>query len=224
MTRLAQKKLKANDISKQADWQIEKTPVEYNHAVSFMEEKVRKIYEQGDPDFVWLLEHPSLYTAGTSAKIEDLLNPMFPVYPTGRGGQYTYHGSGQRIAYVMMDLKPRGANIRRYIYDLEEWIITTLKTFDVKGERRQERVGIWVTTKNSEAKIASIGVRVRRGVAYHGVSINLDPDLSHYNGIVPCGIKGYDITSLKALGIKASMSELDKALFESWDFIFGKKT
>lgn len=204
------------------DWQTEKTPVEYNHAVSFMEDKVQRILEQGDPDFVWLLEHPPLYTAGTSAKTEDMLNPTFPVYQTGRGGQYTYHGPGQRIAYVMMDIRRRGTNIRRYVHDLEEWVITALKDFGIKGERRPGRIGIWVATNGSEAKIAAIGVRVRRWVTYHGVSINLSPDLSHYNGIVPCGIKGYGVTSLKALGIEASMPELDKALFDSWDFIFGR--
>ncbi|MFH1157915.1 MAG: lipoyl(octanoyl) transferase LipB [Pseudomonadota bacterium] len=212
------------DAVRRADWQTERTPVDYDRAVSFMEDKVRKIRELDEPDFVWLLEHPPLYTAGTSAKAEDMLDPAFPVYQTGRGGQYTYHGPGQRIAYVMMNLKPRGGDVRRYVHDLEEWVITALKTFDVKGERRPGRVGVWVAAKGSEAKIAAVGVRVRRWVTYHGVSINLDPDLSHYDGIVPCGIKGYGVTSLKALSVGASMQELDKALFKSWDSIFGEKT
>ena len=203
-----------------AVWQIEKDPVAYDHAVSFMESRVQMIRGQGANDLVWLLEHPPLYTAGTSADVKDLINPAFPVYQTGRGGQYTYHGPGQRIGYVVMDLHKRGSELRRYICDLEEWMIGALKNFDVRGERRAGRIGIWVTTKNSEAKIAAVGVRVRKWVAYHGVSINLDPDLSHYNGIVPCGIKDYGVTSLQALGIKASMSELDDALYDSWKGIF----
>ena len=186
-----------------------------------MEERVRLIREQGANDFVWLLEHPPLYTAGTSANAKDLLNPAFPVYQTGRGGQYTYHGPGQRIAYAMLDLQKRGSDLRRYICDLEEWMITALKEVDVKGERRAGRVGIWVSTQNSEAKIAAVGVRVRKWVTYHGVSINVNPDLSHYNGIVPCGIQDYGVTSLQALGARISMEELDKALLGSWQKVFG---
>jgi lipoyl(octanoyl) transferase len=202
------------------DWQVEKAPVAYNHAVSFMENKANDIRARGVPDFVWLLEHPPLYTAGTSAAEKDLLNPAFPVHQTGRGGQYTYHGPGQRIAYVMMDLQKRGADLRRYICDLEEWIITALRTFDVKGERRPGRIGIWVPVKGSEAKIAAVGVRVRKWVTYHGLSVNLNPDLSHYDGIVPCGIKDYGVTSLHDLGVKVAMPELDAALQKSWQRVF----
>jgi lipoyl(octanoyl) transferase len=203
-----------------ADWLTAPSPVAYDQAVGFMEERVRLIREQGANDLVWLLEHPPLYTAGTSANAKDLLNPAFPVYQTGRGGQYTYHGPGQRIGYVMLDLQKRGADLRRYICDLEEWMIGALKTFDVQGERRAGRVGIWVKTKNGEAKVAAVGVRVRKWVTYHGVSINVNPDLSHYNGIVPCGIKDYGVTSLQALGVKIPMAALDEALRESWKEIF----
>ena len=203
-----------------ADWQTAPYPVAYDHGVSFMEEHARLIREQGAHDLVWLLEHPPLYTAGTSANAKDLINPAFPVYQTGRGGQYTYHGPGQRIAYVMLDLQKRGSDLRRYICDLEEWMIGALKTFDVQGERRAGRIGIWVKTKNSEAKIAAVGVRVRKWVTYHGVSININPDLSHYNGIVPCGIKDYGVTSLHALGVNIPASALDEALRESWKEIF----
>jgi len=203
-----------------ADWQTAPYPVAYDHGVSFMEERARLIREQGAHDLVWLLEHPPLYTAGTSANAKDLINPAFPVYQTGRGGQYTYHGPGQRIAYVMLDLQKRGSDLRRYICDLEEWMIGALKTFDVQGERRAGRIGIWVKTKNSEAKIAAVGVRVRKWVTYHGVSININPDLSHYNGIVPCGIKDYGVTSLHALGVNIPASALDEALRESWKEIF----
>jgi lipoyl(octanoyl) transferase len=208
-----------------ADWQVERSPVAYGHAVSFMEERVRLIREQGANNLVWLLEHPPLYTAGTSANVKDLINPAFPVYQTGRGGQYTYHGPGQRIAYVMMDLQQRGSDLRKYICDLEKWVILALQDFDVRGERRAGRIGIWVQTKNSEgknseAKIAAVGVRVRKWVTYHGVSINLNPDLSHYEGIVPCGIKDYGVTSLHGLGVKLPMSALDEALRRSWEKVF----
>ena len=215
-----QTQLKTDPHSPVADWQVEKALVSYDRAVSFMENRAQMIREQGVNDLVWLLEHPPLYTAGTSADVRDLINPAFPVYQTGRGGQYTYHGPGQRVAYAMVDLQKRGADLRRYICDLEEWIIGALKTFDVQGERRDGRIGIWVNTKNSEAKIAAVGVRVRKWVTYHGVSINLNPDLLHYNGIVPCGIKDYGVTSLQALGVNVPMSALDEALRDSWNNIF----
>ena len=215
-----QTKTKENPLYSAPDWQTAPAPIAYDQAVSFMEERVKQIREQGVNDLVWLLEHPPLYTAGTSANAKDLLNPAFPVYQTGRGGQYTYHGPGQRIGYVMLDLQKRGSDLRRYICDLEEWMIEALKTFDVKGERRAGRVGIWIANKNSEAKIAAVGVRVRKWVTYHGVSINVNPDLSHYNGIVPCGIKDYGVTSLQALGLKVSMADLDEALQKSWNKIF----
>ena len=211
---------KKNNPYSAVEWQVEKDPVAYDHAVSFMENRVQMIRECGANDLVWLLEHPPLYTAGTSANAKDLLDPAFPVYATGRGGQYTYHGPGQRIAYVMMDLQKRSSDLRRYICDLEEWIILALKHFDVQGERRTGRIGIWVRIKDSEAKIAAVGVRVRKWVTYHGVSINLNPDLSHYNGIVPCGIRDYGVTSLHDLGIKVPMPALDDALRGSWKAVF----
>jgi lipoyl(octanoyl) transferase len=205
------------------DWQTAPAPVDYNAAVSFMEEKVAAIHAKGENDLIWLLEHPPLYTAGTSAQAQDLLNPRFPVYPTGRGGQYTYHGPGQRVAYVMRDLKRRTAapDLRLYIFNLEEWIIRTLAVFHITGERREGRVGIWVVMPDGrEAKIAAIGVRVRKWVAYHGIAINLNPDLSHFEGIVPCGLKEYGVTSLKQLGVNITMAELDAALRQEWGNVF----
>lgn len=214
-----QKALKNHTLT--TEWRIEKTPVGYLDAVAAMEERVRLIRDSGAQDLIWLVEHPPLYTAGTSADIKDLLNPQFPVYPTGRGGQYTYHGPGQRVAYVMMDLQKRGADLRRYIYDLEEWVILALRSFGVEGERRPGRVGIWIAGKSGpEEKIAAVGVRVRKWVTYHGLSINVEPDLSHYKGIVPCGISEHGVTSLAALGINASLQDLDKALQASWEKIF----
>lgn len=203
------------------EWIIAGEPVDYTAAVKFMELKAEAIRHKGEKNLVWLLEHPPLYTAGTSAKPADLLSPAFPVHKTGRGGQYTYHGPGQRVAYVMMDLQQRGADLRRYICDLEEWMIVTLKNFDIKGERRPGRVGIWVAENGTENKIAAVGVRVRKWVAYHGVSINLNPDLSHYKGIVPCGISGYGVTSLKERGADVTMAQLDNALQQSWNTVFG---
>lgn len=207
-------------------WQTEDRPVPYDRALAFMEAKVGLIREKGDRDLVWLLEHPPVYTAGTSAQPKDLLNPTFPVYNAGRGGQYTYHGPGQRTAYVMIDLQKRNPDLKEYVFNLEQWIIETLKAFDVAGERREGRVGIWVdmkpyTGKKGESKIAAIGVRVRKWVAYHGIAINLNPDLSHYDGIVPCGIQEYGVTSLQQLGIKATLKDLDAALQESWKKVFG---
>lgn len=212
-------------------WQTEERPVPYDRALAFMEAKVAMIREKGEHDMVWLLEHPPVYTAGTSADQKDLLNPRFPVYNAGRGGQYTYHGPGQRVAYVMQDLQRRasgnGPDLRAYIHDLEEWIIQTLSTFDVTGERRSDRVGIWIDMKpygkpkGTEAKIAAIGVRVRKWVAFHGVSINVNPDLSHFSGIVPCGISQHGVTSLADLGIKVPMADLDRALRDNWTKVFG---
>jgi lipoyl(octanoyl) transferase len=200
-------------------WKTAETPVDYPEAVRFMEERVDLIREGREDDLIWLLEHTSLYTAGTSAKAADLLDARFPVHQTGRGGQYTYHGPGQRIAYVMRNLPER--DLRLYIHNLEEWIIRSLAHFGVKGERREGRVGIWVVLPDRrEAKIAAIGVRVRHWVAYHGIAINVDPDLSHFNGIVPCGIHDSSVTSLRDLGIQATMADLDAALKEEWPAIF----
>ncbi len=207
------------------DWRVSDRAIDYAPAVAEMEARVTAIRAGEAPELVWLLEHPPLYTAGTSAKEGDLLDPdRFPVHRTGRGGQYTYHGPGQRVGYVMLDLERRGRDVRRHVHDLEEWLILTLAAFGVKGERRQGRVGIWVARGvGREDKIAAIGVRVRRWVTYHGVSLNLDPDLEHFTGIVPCGIaeEGLGVTSLHDLGHMASMAELDAALAETFEAVFG---
>ncbi len=207
------------------EWTISEMPVGYEDALAVMEDTVADIRADTSPEQVWLLEHPSLYTAGTSAKADDLLSAEFPVFETGRGGQYTYHGPGQRVGYVMLNLKERQAvpDIKKYIYQLEQWIINTLQVFDIVGERREERVGIWVVKPDgSEAKIAAIGVRIRHWVSYHGISINLNPDLSHFGGIVPCGIAEHGVTSFEDLGAKATMAELDLALQDQWDEIFSE--
>lgn len=204
------------------EWIVEKEPVDYPYAVQEMERRVEAIRAETGDEAVWLLEHPPLYTAGTSAKAEDLLDPRFPVYTTGRGGEYTYHGPGQRVAYVMLDLRRRGPDVRGYVCSLEDWIIRALARFDVKGERREGRVGIWVDLAGyggragQEAKIAAVGVRIRRWVTYHGVSININPDLSHFGGIVPCGIAEHGVTSLAALGVDCSMEDFDHALQQAW--------
>lgn len=198
------------------DWKTDTTPVDYERALAFMEARAREIRESGAKDCVWLLEHPPLYTAGTSAKPADLLETRFPVYTAGRGGQYTYHGPGQRVGYAMIDLHRRGDDVRAYVHDLEEWIIQALARFDVRGERREGLVGIWV----GENKIAAIGVRVRKWVAYHGIAVNRDPDLSHFSGIVPCGVRDKGVTSLKALGAGVTAGELDVALKEAFEEVF----
>jgi lipoyl(octanoyl) transferase len=217
-------------MSQSVEWRISEEPVPYPQAVAEMEARVAAIRAGTAPDLVWLLEHPPLYTAGTSAKPADLVDPdRFPVYESGRGGQYTYHGPGQRVAYVMLDLKQRGADIRCYVRDLEEWVIRALSRFNVKGERRQGRVGIWVDRgahgglRGQEDKIAAIGVRVRHWVSFHGIAINLDPDLSHFQGIVPCGIREHGVTSLWDLGLTPTMEDLDCALMGAFDEVFGEK-
>ena len=206
------------------EWKTSKELVEYQDAIDEMERIVSAIHKDNREDCVWLLEHPPVYTAGTSAKAEDMLDPRFPVYYTGRGGQYTYHGPGQRIGYVMMDLKKRQAqpDIRKYVWSLEEWIIRTLEKFDVKGERREGRVGIWVKDrKGEEKKAAAIGVRIRHWITFHGIAINVNPDLSHFDGIVPCGVRQYGTTSLKQLiDQDVSMEYIDEALKYSWDEVF----
>lgn len=211
------------------EWRISDHPVAYPEAVAFMERRVQDIREGRAPETVWLLEHPPLYTAGTSADPSELLQPgRFPVYPTGRGGRYTYHGPGQRIAYVMLDLTKRGQDIRRFVHDLEDWLIAALARFNVKGERRPGRVGIWVDlarhggAPGSEAKIAAIGVRVRRWVTFHGVALNVDPDLTHFGGIVPCGIAEHGVTSLLDLGQTATPMDADIALRETFAEVFVK--
>lgn len=205
------------------EWRISDHPVPYPEALAFMEQRVAAIRAGTAPECVWLLEHPPLYTAGTSAAPRDLLDPdRFPVYQTGRGGQYTYHGPGQRVAYVMLDLKARGGDVRGYVRNLEEWIIRTLETFQVKGELRDGRVGIWVNRgMGREDKIAAIGVRVRQWVTFHGIALNVEPDLSHFGGIVPCGISQHGVTSLWDLGLTPTLEEVDCALMAAWPEVFG---
>lgn len=204
------------------EWRISDAPVPYQDALAFMEARVAAIRDQGAPECVWLLEHPPLYTAGTSADSADLRDAeRFPVHQTGRGGEYTYHGPGQRIAYLMLDLKPRGGDVRRYVRQLEGWVIATLAEFGVSGERREGRAGVWVrrtdlNQPSREDKVAALGVRVRRWVTMHGLSINVEPDLSHYDGIVPCGIAEHGVTSLADLGLTATMDEVDMALRETF--------
>ena len=204
------------------EWLITNNPVPYDVAMTFMEKRVSEIKNGTAEEVVWLLEHPPLYTAGTSANTSDLLEPKrFPVYEAGRGGQYTYHGPGQRVAYTMIDLKKRGGDVRRYVSDLEEWIIRSLAGLDVTAERRDGRIGIWVSRDDgSEDKIAALGVRVRRWVTFHGISINVTSDLSHFGGIVPCGINEHGVTSLTDLGNQASMADLDQHLRTSFEEVF----
>ena len=204
------------------EWQIDRNPVDYEAAVEAMETRVAAIRAGAAPELVWLLEHPPLYTAGTSARPEDLLDPqLLPVHRTGRGGRYTYHGPGQRIAYVMLDLARRDRDVRCHVHRLEGWMIRTLARFGVKGERRDGRVGIWVERPGGEEeKIAAIGVRVRRWVTYHGVALNVDPELEHYRGIVPCGIAEHGVTSLRALRVGATIAEIDAALRATFREVF----
>ena len=211
--------------SEPIEWRRENRLVPYPEALREMEERVATIAASRAPELVWLLEHPPLYTAGTSARPMDLIQPdRFPVFEAGRGGQYTYHGPGQRVGYVMLDLQRRGrADLRRYVQDLEEWLVRTLARFGARGERRRGRVGIWVAGPGgAEEKIAAIGVRVRRWVTYHGVSINRDPDLSHFEGIVPCGIADRGVTSLAKLGLSVPPEELDRVLVEEFEGVFGR--
>nr|WP_298681961.1 lipoyl(octanoyl) transferase LipB [uncultured Dongia sp.] len=212
-------------------WRISDERIPYQEALDFMERRVAEIRAGEAPETIWLLEHPPLYTAGTSAKPGDLLIPdRFPVYEAGRGGQFTYHGPGQRVAYTMLNVKKRGGDVRRFVHDLEEWVIRTLDRFNVRAERREGRVGIWVADGPSgsgrEDKIGAIGIRLRHWVSFHGISINLDPDLSHFDGIVPCGISEsatspYGVTSLAKLGQMVTMPELDMALKAAFEEVFG---
>lgn len=204
------------------EWRIRPGLLPYPEAVAFMETRAEAIAAGTADEMVWLVEHPPIYTAGTSAKDEDLIDARFPVFKTGRGGQFTYHGPGQRVAYPMLNLKQRKPDVRKYVHDLEEWLIRTLAKFNVKGERREGRVGIWVARgKGREDKIAAIGVRVRRWVTFHGISFNVDPDLSHFTGIVPCGITQYGVTSLHDLGILVSMADVDVAMKAAFEEVFG---
>lgn len=204
------------------EWITETGLVKYEPAVKLMEERVADIRSGVKDELIWLLEHPPLYTGGTSANPADLLNPQFPVFETGRGGEFTYHGPGQRVAYVMLYLKKRQQvpDIKKYVCQLEEWVIRSLAHFGVTGERRSGRVGIWVVTPSGEKKIAAIGVRIRHWVTYHGIAINVSPELSHFNGIVPCGISDFGVTSLHDLGVDASLADLDAALSQEFAKIF----
>jgi lipoyl(octanoyl) transferase len=205
-----------------AAWQVDAGLSAYGPAVFSMEAHVTAIAAGEEPERVWLLEHPALYTAGTSAKPADLVDgARFPVFETGRGGQYTYHGPGQRVAYVMLNLANRGGDVRAFVAALEQWLINTLAEFGVKGERREDRVGIWVRHGSDESKIAAIGIRVRRGITFHGVSLNVNPDLSHFDGIVPCGVAEHGVTSLAALGVDAGMADVDAALRRNFETVFG---
>jgi lipoyl(octanoyl) transferase len=217
------------------EWRVSDTLVDYDEAVSKMERRAALIAAGDAPECVWLLEHPHIYTAGTSAKDTDLLDPRFPVYRTGRGGQFTYHGPGQRIAYIMLDLTRRRRDARAYVCALESWLIATLSDFGVAGQRREARVGVWVqrpdkplasTGETAEDKIAAIGVRLRQWVSFHGVALNVSPDLSHFSGIAPCGVREthLGVTSLADLGRQASMTEVDAALRRRFADIFGDAT
>jgi lipoyl(octanoyl) transferase len=209
------------------DWLVGRDRVPYPEAVARMEQRVEAIRLGDASQQVWLLEHPPVYTAGTSAKETDLIAARFPVFRSGRGGQYTYHGPGQRVAYVMLDLNRRTPDVRRFVRDLEEWLIRTLAEFNVKGERKSGRVGIWITHGDgSEDKIAAIGVRVRHWVTFHGVSLNVDPDLDHFSGIVPCGVRDerFGVTSLAALGLPVNMEDVDIALKRAFEGVFGPVT
>jgi lipoyl(octanoyl) transferase len=196
------------------DWLVSDAPVAYPAAVAFMEDRVEAIRAGRAPEAIWLLEHPALYTAGTSARPEELLDAAaLPVFPSGRGGRYTYHGPGQRVAYVMLDLRRRGGDVRAFVHALEGWVIASLARLGVHGERRCDRIGIWVERGGGrEAKIAAIGVRVRRWITFHGIAINVDPRLDHFAGIVPCGIAEHGVTSLADLGIDATLADVDAAL------------
>ena len=218
--------------SSAVEWRIEPGLTGYEHALAFMDARADAIRKGSAPEMVWLVEHPPLYTAGTSARSEDLVEPdRFPVFAAGRGGEYTYHGPGQRVAYVMLDLKRRREDVRAFVAALEQWIIRTLGRFNVKGERREDRVGVWVVRPDrppmpdgspAEDKIAAIGIRLRRWVSFHGIAINVEPDLRHFSGIVPCGVAEHGVTSLVDLGLPVTMADLDVALKAAFAEVFGR--
>jgi lipoyl(octanoyl) transferase len=203
-------------------WETADTAVSYEDALLRMDVEADLIARGLSPELVWLLEHPPIYTAGTSAKSGDLRQPdRFPVYTTGRGGQFTYHGPGQRVAYVMLNLKGRGEDVRLFVAGLEQWLIDTLTQFGVVGERREDRVGVWVRHGSREEKIAALGIRVRRWVSFHGVSLNVRPDLTHFDGIVPCGVADHGVTSLEKLHVNASLADVDQAMRVAFERTFG---
>ena len=211
------------------EWLVADKSVEYSDALEYMEKRVELIHSGQAKELVWLLDHPPLYSAGTSSKEVDLLSPnRFPVFKTGRGGQYTYHGPGQRVIYVMLDLRKRQKNVRAYVNALENWMINTLSKFNIKGERRSKRIGVWVrrtdlNQPNREDKIAAVGVRVTRWITLHGISLNVSPNLEHFSGIVPCGIGGYGVTSFEDLGQHVGSSEIDMELYDEFYSSFGVK-
>nr|WP_321512186.1 lipoyl(octanoyl) transferase LipB [uncultured Celeribacter sp.] len=228
---LKQDRNKRKEGSLMVEWRISEGLTDYETAASEMEARAEAIAAGEAEELIWLLEHPPLYTAGSSAKREDLVDPdRFPVYETRRGGQYTYHGPGQRVAYAMLDLNKRGKDVRKFVADMEAWVIAALDRFNVKGEIREGRVGVWVVREDkpltitgamAEDKIAAIGLRIRKWVSFHGLSINVDPDLSHFEGIVPCGIRDHGVTSLVDLGLPVTMEDVDVALKDAFSEVFG---
>ena len=222
--------LRADQAPPTVEWRVSDGLVEYETALAAMNARAASIAEGASRELVWLLEHPPLFTAGTSAKDGDLIDPRFPVHAAGRGGQFTYHGPGQRVAYVMLDIRRRGPDVRRFVAALEEWIIRTLAKFEVVGERRATRIGVWVRRPDKgpgcEDKIAAIGVRIKRWVTLHGIAVNIACDLSHYAGIIPCGVREerFGITSLAALGVRVSMPEVDRMLRQEFEATFSSKT
>ena len=203
------------------EWRLSMASVPYEAAVAEMEARVAQIRAGTARELVWLLEHPALYTAGTSARESDLVEPgLLPVHRSGRGGQYTYHGPGQRIAYVLLDLNDHGRDVRCHVWRLEEWMIRVLARFGIAAERRDGRIGVWVARGAREEKIGAIGVRVRHWITYHGLALNVAPDLGNYAGIVPCGISGHGVTSMEALGVRATLEDVDAALRETFDDVF----
>ena len=219
--------LKSAPSAAPVEWRISDGLVPYEDAVAEMEARATAISEGKAPELIWLLEHPPLYTAGTSSKPEELLEARFPVHKVGRGGQFTYHGPGQRVAYVMLDLNRRKPDVRAFVATLEEWIIRTLAAFNVRGERRDDRIGVWVRRPEKgdgfEDKIAAIGIRVRKWVTLHGIALNVEPELSHFSGIVPCGVSEprYGVTSLADLGLPVSLAEVDMMLRREFEPLFG---
>ena len=219
--------LKLAQPSPPAEWRVSEGLIPYETALAVMEARVAAILASAAPELIWLLQHPPLYTSGTSARPEELLEARFPVHATGRGGQFTYHGPGQRVVYLMLDLNRRTPDVRRYVVALEEWIIRTLAGFNVRGERREDRIGVWVRRPEKgdgrEDKIAAIGIRLKRWVSLHGIALNVDCDLTHYSGIRPCGVADarYGVTSLADLGLGVTMPEVDKALRREFEALFG---
>jgi lipoyl(octanoyl) transferase len=209
------------------EWSVAKGLIPYDFALAVMEARAAAVADGTAPELVWLIEHPPLYTAGTSARPEQLIAARFPVHAAGRGGQFTYHGPGQRVAYLMLDLRRRGPDVRRFVATLEEWLIRTLAAFDVRGERREDRIGVWVRRpdkgEDCEDKIAALGIRVKRWVSLHGIALNVDCDLSHFSGIVPCGVSEprYGVTSLADLGRHAGLLDVDRVLRREFEGLFG---